>query len=85
MAPVVCYAPPTANRAGWVEGVKLLLAGGAAAGDTPNKQGLSALGEAVAAGQLAAAQALLDAGASPTWRAPDGCVCAGVRAWGRRS
>jgi ankyrin repeat protein len=55
-------------RRGWLDGIKLLLVSGAAV-DAPNKKGLSALGEAVAEGHTEAAEALLAAGASATWRA----------------
>jgi ankyrin repeat protein len=55
-------------RKGWLDGVKLLLAA-AAETDLRNKRGLSALGEAVAGGHVDVAEALLAAGADPTWRA----------------
>lgn len=55
-------------RKGWLDGVKLLLAAGAEA-DLPNKRGLSALGEAIAGGHVEAAEALVAAGADPSWRA----------------
>jgi ankyrin repeat protein len=55
-------------RRGWVQGLKLLLAG-AASPNIPNKRGLSALGEAVAGGHAAAAEVLLHAGADASCRA----------------
>jgi ankyrin repeat protein len=55
-------------RKGWLDGVKLLLAAGAET-DLRNKRGLNALGEAVAGGHVDVAEALLAAGADPTWRA----------------
>lgn len=55
-------------RKGWLDGVKLLLAAGAEV-DLANKSGLSALGEAVARGHVEVADALLEAGADPDWRA----------------
>eukprot|EP00878_Enallax_costatus_P019627 GHUV01020710.1.p1 GENE.GHUV01020710.1~~GHUV01020710.1.p1 ORF type:complete len:588 (+),score=250.78 GHUV01020710.1:697-2460(+) len=57
-----------AARHGWLQGVQLLL-GADSAIDVPNKRGLTALGEAVAAGQVAVAQALIKAGADVGWRA----------------
>ena len=56
------------HRHGWLQGVQLLLAADAAV-DVPNKRVLTALGEAVAAGHLAVAQALIEAGADVRWRA----------------
>jgi ankyrin repeat protein len=56
------------HRRGWVPGLKLLLAGAAAA-NIPNKRGLTALGEAVAAGHAAAAEVLLQAGADARCKA----------------
>lgn len=55
-------------RHGWMQGVELLLAADASV-DVPNKRGLTALGEAVAAGHLAVAQAITEAGADIGWRA----------------
>eukprot|EP00775_Hariotina_reticulata_P003819 gene3819-4077_t len=57
-----------AARRGWLPGLQLLLAA-RADHDVPNKRGLSALGEAVAAGHVAAAKALLDSGSNAAWRA----------------
>lgn len=48
--------------------MKLLLAASADV-DLPNKRDLTALGEAVAGGHADAAQALLSAGADPTFTA----------------
>lgn len=56
-----------ACRQGWLDGVKLLLAAGVDV-DLANKRGLSPLGEAVAGGHVEAADALLAAGADPSWR-----------------
>lgn len=55
-------------RTGWLQGLQLLLAASPAL-DVPNKRGLSALGEAVAGGNLAAAEMLIKSGADVCWRA----------------